>query len=148
MKSVRITGNFSLEVKDNGNVENIPLVAVEASKIKRFNEPETLDIFGKGISDNPIFRNRLHLLETGVTCTKKDIAFDYNLLDGDEIVLKMYNTLIIGSEKNAWRGNDKISLQADDWLYGTVRAARELQNIHRKNQETFYKTFEYETDED
>lgn len=132
MKTVRFTGSFTLVVDDNGIMDTIPLTALECTEIDNYAEYESLDIFGKEIIDKKVFRKQQDALMHGGCFHKKDFMFQAMLLDNNEIVLKMYNTMTIGAFKNAWAGNDRVGLQSEFWEYGTGRVARELSELHRK----------------
>lgn len=140
MKTIRFTGNFTLVVDDNGIMDTIPLAALECTEIDNYAEYESLDIFGKEIIDKKVFRKQQDTLMHGGCFHKKDFMFQAMLLDNNEIVLKMHNTMTIGALKNAWAGNDRVGLQSEFWEYGKGRVARELSELHKKNQDTYAKT--------
>ena len=140
MKTVRFSGNFTLVIDDNGSMDVIPLAALECTEIENYAEYETLDIFGKHIASHKIFRKYQDALIHGGTFNKKDFMFEAMLLDNNEIVLKMHNTMAIGSQGDVWAGNDRVGLQSEFWEYGMGKVARELSELHQKNQDTYAKT--------
>ena len=140
MKTVRFSGRFALVVDDNGIMDTIPLAALECTEIDNYAEYESLDIFGKQIANiKPFVKYKEALMHEGIF-TKKDFEFEAILLDGNEIVLKMHNTMAIGSQEEAWAGNDRVGLQSEFWEYGMGRVAKELSELHKKNQDTYART--------
>lgn len=137
MKTVRFTGNFTLVVDDNGIIDAIPLAALECTEIDNYMEYESLDIFAKQIANIKPFVKYKEALMYGGAFNKKDFMFEAMLLDGNEIVLKMHSTMTIGSQDEAWAGNDRVGLQSEFWEYGTGRVAKELSELHKKNQDTY-----------
>lgn len=140
MKTIRFTGSFTLVVDDNGIMDTIPLAALECTEIDNYAEYESLDIFGKQIANIKPFVKYKEALMHGGTFNKKDFMFEAMLLDGNEIVLKMHNTMAIGSQEEAWARCDRVGLQSEFWEYGKGKVARELSELHKKNQDTYAKT--------
>lgn len=140
MKTVRFSGNFTLIIDDNGIIDAIPLAALECTEIESYAEYEALDIFGKQIANTKPFVKYKEALMHGGTFNKKDFMFEAMLLDNNEIVLRMHNTITIGSQEEVWAGNDRVGLQSEFWEYGKGRVARELAELHQKNHDTYAKT--------
>lgn len=140
MKTVRFSCNFTLVFDNNGNMDAIPLAALECTEIENYAEYETLDIFGKHIANIKPFIKYKEALMYGGAFNKKDFMFEAMLLDDNEIVLKMHNTMTIGSQEEAWAGNDRVGLQSEFWEYGKGKVAKELSELHKKNQDTYAKT--------
>lgn len=125
------TGNLVLQVED----EKIPLTCIEYNEIATASEYETLVIKGVGLLYK--CQKLKHSIVSDKFNRLQDASFSGSIFDGDELVMKIFNTIVVSGTSGIL---DEVEIQSEFWKFGQGKLAGEMSKIHQKNVETWQKT--------
>ena len=125
------TGNLVLQVED----EKIPLTCIEYNEIATASEYETLVLKGVGLLYK--CQKLKHSIVSDSFNTLQDASFCGSIFDGDELVMEVFNTIVVSGTSGIL---DEVEIQSEFWKFGHGKVATEMSQIHQKNTETWQRT--------